>query len=342
MYTRLIIAGIREETRNFKTIIFENGHGLSYRSGQFLTLIDFSTGSELRRSYSICSSPVLNEPLTIAVKRIDNGFFSRKLVDHARKGDILMCSGIAGFFCLPDTIQLYKKVFFFAAGSGITPVLSLIKTLLYGHSGISIHLVYSNPSVETTAFYFLLHEMQSRFQSHLQIDFLISSEADLRRARLNRDLLLEFISVHQAQKNGTLFYTCGPDNYMRMIIFLLIEEGFPRENIRKEDFNPGRQTHIHREPPDKHDYEVKIRFRENEFRFIVHYPDSILRAAQKQKLNLPYSCETGKCGSCAAACVSGSVWLSNNEVLTEKELTQGLTLTCTGHPQNGPVVLRIP
>ncbi len=115
-YTHLTISGIVEETANFKTFVFENGHGLSYRSGQFLTLVDKSGISELRRSYSICSSPAINEPLAIAVKRIDNGFFSRKLADLAGKGDILLCSGVAGFFCLPENIQPYKKNIFFCRG----------------------------------------------------------------------------------------------------------------------------------------------------------------------------------------------------------------------------------
>ena len=78
-----------------------------------------------------------------------------------------------------------------------------------------------------------------------------------------------------------------------------------------------------------------------DFDFLVQYPDSILQAAKKIKLDLPYSCETGKCGSCAATCISGNVWLSNNEVLTDGDLARGLTLTCTGHPQNGDVVLKI-
>ncbi len=185
--------------------------------------------------------------------------------------------------------------------------------------------------------------MQARFPKQLQVDFLISSEANLRRARLNRDLLLELLSINQAGRNQTLFYTCGPENYMRMIIFLLIEEGFPKENIRKEDFNPGRQITLHRAPPDKHDYEVQIGFQGKEFHFMVHYPDSILRAAQKQKINLPYSCETGKCGSCAAVCVSGSVWLSNNEVLTGIELAQGsyAYLHGTSSKWSGRVDLRV-
>jgi ring-1,2-phenylacetyl-CoA epoxidase subunit PaaE len=314
---------------------------MKYESGQFLTLVDISGKQEIRRSYSIVSSPALNEPLTIAVKRIDNGFFSRKLVDHTRIGDQLFTTGPAGFFRLPENIKSFKHIFFFAAGSGIAPILSLIKTVLHIYRDIFISLVYSNPSIESTAFYDVLKKLELDHPDKIQVHFLFSSESDLRKARLNRELLLEFLAINRLNRNETLFYTCGPENYMRMIIFLLIEEGFPVENIKKEDFNPGNKKTAHRTPPDKNTYQVTLELNDVIFHFPVRYPDSILQAARKLKLSLPYSCETGKCGSCAALCKSGTVWLSNNEVLTDKDLARGLTLTCTGHPQQGDVVLKI-
>ena len=340
-YKPLVVHNIREETRGFKTFVFADGHQLDYQAGQFITLVDNSGSKEIRRSYSITSSPVLNEPLCIAVKRIDNGFFSRKLVDQVRVGDILFTTGAAGFFRLPDNIKSYGTIFFFAAGSGIAPVLSLIKTVLHLYPGIRVFLIYSNQSVKTTAFYQELKSLQLKYPHQFHIDFLYSSEADLRKARLNRELLLEFLTIKRFDRGKTFFYTCGPESYMRMIIFLLMEEGFPKENIKKEDFNPGNKKITDRLPPDKNSYQVHLQLNGKTYDIPVQYPDSILRAAQKLKLNLPYSCETGKCGSCAALCISGKVWLSYNEVLTEKDLGLGLTLTCTGHPQYGDVNLKI-
>jgi ring-1,2-phenylacetyl-CoA epoxidase subunit PaaE len=339
--TPLIIENIREEARNFKTFTFRDGHSIKYESGQFITLVDNSGKDEIRRSYSIISSPAWNEPLAIAVKRIDNGFFSRKLVDNAKAGDQVFTTGAGGFFRLPENIESFEHIYFFAAGSGIAPTLSLIKTVLHDHRDIFVFLVYSNPSIGSAAFYDLLKELEHDHPHQLQIHFLFSSEADLRKARLNRELLLEFLTINQFNRNETLFYTCGPENYMRMIIFLLLEEGFPAENIKKEDFNPGNKKLIHRTPPDKNTYEVLLELKGSSFHFAVPYPDTILQAAKKIKLNLPYSCETGKCGSCAAICKSGNVWLSNNEVLTDKDLDKGLILTCTGHPQMGDVILKI-
>lgn len=340
-YESLTVEYIREETRNFKIFTFRNGHTIKYESGQFITLVDHSGKQEIRRSYSIISSPALNEPLSIAVKRIDNGFFSRKLVDHTRIGDQVFTTGAAGFFRLPENIQSFEHIYFFAAGSGIAPILSLIKTTLHDYPKIFVSLIYSNPSIESTAFYNLLRNLEHDHPQQLQVHFLFSSEADLRKARLNRELLLEFLTIKQFEREKILFYTCGPENYMRMISFLLLEEGFPGENIKKEDFNPGNKKLAHRAPPDKNTYQVTLEIKGSSFQFPVQYPDTILQAARKLKLNLPYSCETGKCGSCAAICKSGKVWLSNNEVLTEKELDKGLVLTCTGHPQMGDVILKI-
>ncbi len=340
-YIPLVIDHIRDESKNFKTFSFREGHQIHYESGQFITLVDMSGTREIRRSYSIISSPILNEPLSIAVKRIDNGFFSRKLIDRAKPGDTLYSTGAAGFFRLPDSLESITSIFFFAAGSGIAPVISLIKTVLHLHPGINVFLIYSNRSIESAAFYRELKKMEEHFPHQLQIDFLFSSAPDLRRARLNRELLLEFLEINRFDREKTLFYTCGPESYMRMIIFLLLEEGFPKENIKKEDFNPGNKKLTLRAPPDKNTYQVQIDMNGSNYQFPVPFPDTILQAAKKIKLNLPYSCETGKCGSCAAQLISGNVWMSNNEVLTEKDIQEGLTLTCTGHPQYGDIVLKI-
>ena len=340
-YIYLTIESIREETKGFKTFSFADDHGLTYQAGQFLTFVDKSSPHEIRRSYSIVSSPVLKEPLSIAVKRIDNGFFSRKLIDRAQVGDRLLTAGAGGFFCLPENMKSFTSIFFFAAGSGIAPVLSLLKTVIHISPEISVFLIYSNQSVETTAFYQELQQTVFHSRGRLHIDFLYSSESDLRRARLNPDLLMEFLKINQFDRKKTLFYTCGPESYMRMIIFHLLEEGFNSDQIKKEDFNPGNKKLATRKPSDKNTYQVALDLNGTKYSFPVKYPDSILQAAKKIKLDLPYSCETGKCGSCAAKCISGNVWLSYNEVLTDRDLALGLTLTCTGHPQNGDVALKI-
>lgn len=337
----LVIKEIREEVPGFRTFIFEEGHGIQYAAGQFLTFL-YDTGTEaIRRSYSITSSPLLNEPLAIGVKRIDNGIFSRFLFDYVKKGDKLFTTGPGGFFQLPADAAVYPYIFFFAAGSGITPVLSLLKNALALTSNTKLHLVYSNHSGSTTIYLEELKELEKRSGGRLRIEFLFGDNPNLLRARLNRDLFLELISAPEIDIHRALFYICGPESYMRMIIFLLEELGVPGTHIRREDFFRSRAASRKPLPPAGGPYDVIIHSKDTEYRFKVHYPDTILKAAKQAHFMLPYSCETGKCGYCAAKILKGNVWMSANEVLTDDELEKGLTLTCVGHPVQGSVELQI-
>ena len=339
VYKVLTIKKIISEAPDFKTFVFEEGHNIKYAAGQFLTLVHNPGSNEIRRSYSITSSPVLNEPLAIGVKRIPNGFFSRLLVDTAVEGQTIYCSGSGGFFRLPENISNFDKIIFFAAGSGITPVLSLIKTALHAFPHIHILLLYSNTSRTSAAYYDQLISLETKFKPRLHIHFLFSSSADLLRARLNRDLFFEFLYADNVDVDTTLFYTCGPVAYMRMVIYLLEEFGVDEKQIRKEDFIPFSANPKRNIPPDTGSYFVTVHSNDETFRFKVNYPDTILRAAKKQNIILPYSCENGRCGNCAARCIKGKVWMSNNEVLTDADQAKGLTLTCVGHPVNGDVEL---
>jgi ring-1,2-phenylacetyl-CoA epoxidase subunit PaaE len=341
LYKTLIIDRIVEEADGFKTFIFREGHGIRWQAGQFLTFVQARGADEIRRSYSISSAPGLHEPLAIGVKRIPNGFFSRKLVDTASPGDPLHTTGASGFFCLPENMQEVQHILFFAAGSGITPIYPMIKTVLHLHPQTQVQLVYSNQSADSTVFYQAIRQLQSQFGNTFRAHFLFSSMADLKRARLNRELLLGLLAAGAYDRDKTFFYICGPAAYMRMITYYLQEQGFRPDHIRKEDFDPKRSAMPRALPPDTGAHWVTLKTAARTYRLRVEYPNSILEAAKKEKIPLPYSCETGKCGSCAAQCLEGQVWLSRNEVLTEKELASGLTLTCTGHPIQGDAVLQI-
>lgn len=341
LYKKVVITSVREETKNFKIFTLEPEGLIHYKAGQYLTLVHQPGPKEVRRSYSMISAPLLHEPVAIGVKRMDNGVFSRQLVDHAKPGDELVTTGTGGFFTLPETIEAYQQVIFFAAGAGITPIYSLLKTCLHLHPHLRVMLVYSNSSPERTAFLQPVKELSESFKERFTLHLLFSNQPNLREARLNRDLLLElFDRCADIPVAKTLVYVCGPESYIRMVTFVLQERGVPPTLIRRENFIvPPRPAAIH--PPDTADRKVFVKLGDQEMTVEVHYPDSILRAAKKQGFVLPYSCEAGRCGNCAARCVSGSVWHSYNEVLTERELKDGYILTCTGHPVGGDVHLLI-
>ena len=159
LYKPVIIENINEEVQGFKTFTFREGHGIEYKAGQYLTFVQQTTHEAIRRSYSIVSSPLLNEPLTIGVKRIENGRFSRELIDHAKVGDELVTTGAGGFFTLPDDTKNIQQVFLLAAGSGITPIYSLLKTILHLHPHLHVVLIYSNSSPGSTIFLSQLNQL---------------------------------------------------------------------------------------------------------------------------------------------------------------------------------------
>lgn len=341
-YRPLRIIRIIPETQDVKTFVLDSGEAdLPYKAGQYLTFVFSDKGNEVRRSYSLASAPVLNEPLAITVKRVQNGAISRPLFDHAKVGDTLFTTGAAGFFVLPETIAPQQQLFFLAAGSGIVPVFSLIKTALHTHKDLPVVLVYSNRSEHETIFYKELLALKQAFPHNFHLEFLFSLSADLARARLNQWLLQVLLEQYSLVHAGDiLFYTCGPFSYMRMIEIELQTMGFPASQIRKEQFNTIRPA-VKAEPPDTEPHKVEIKMGDEVHTLTVQYPHSILETAKKQGIVLPYSCEAGKCGSCAARCIKGNVWMMYNEVLLNDEIRKGLVLTCSGYPVGGDVVLEI-
>lgn len=343
LYKIIHIQSIYEEVKGFKTFVFKEGHSINYHSGQYITLVLKINSEEIRRSYSICSSPQLSEPLTIGVKRVENGLFSRQLIDHAEVGDEWITTGTGGLFVLPPDVNNYQQVFFLAAGSGISPVYSLIKTVLHFHPALSVVLIYSNASPHKTIFLNALQKLSNQFAERFTLEFLYSNNPKLEKARLYRELLLELTEkTGVSNKAKTLFYICGPEAYMRMCIFTLQAIGVPKNNIKRENFiihNASQKIVL---PPDKEAHRVQLHFGTKNYELLVEYPDSILKAAKKNGIQLPYSCQVGRCGNCVAQCVKGSVWHSYNEVLTDKDLENGLILTCVGHPVGGNLSLVIP
>ncbi|KAA9333456.1 ferredoxin--NADP reductase [Hymenobacter busanensis] len=342
----LRISAIRSEAPDAKTFFLEptDGLPLPYQAGQYLTLVRPAPEAPhaVRRSYSISSAPVLNEPLAITVKRVPNGLFSRLLVDRAQPGDLLVSSGVGGFFTLPANAADYQQLILLAAGSGITPLFALLKTALHGHQQLRVLLVYSNRTPADAIFHDALHQLGRQFPARLHIEWLFSNDPDLNRAHLHKELLKTLVRQHvSAPLAATLAYLCGPLNYMRMGTYGLRELGLPRDNLRRELFNTEAATVPHTVPPDTAAHRVTVQLRGQAHTFEAEYPRTILQAARAQGLVLPYSCEAGRCGNCVARCTAGQVWMSVNEVLTERDLSRGLVLTCTGYPVGGDVQLEI-
>ena len=340
MIKPIVVSAVRQETSEVKTLLFDAPE-LAYQAGQYLTFVH-PHDAEVRRSYSISSAPGLGAPLAVTVKRVANGLFSRYLVDTVKAGDTLLTIGAGGFFTLPDNLGDYDQLFFFAAGSGITPIYALLKSVLHQHPRLHVVLIYSNRTPEVAIFYQELQHLASQFADRLKVEFLFSNHPVLARARLYRDLLEIFVKQYSlTTPERALAYLCGPLNYMRMCVYGLRETEIPLANIRRENFNPETAHPSSAEPSDTAPHNITVQLPHATYQFQAQYPVSILQAAKSQGITLPYSCANGICGSCVLRCTSGNIWMAINEVLTARDLAKGLVLTCTGYAVGGDVRLEL-
>ncbi len=309
-----------------------------YKPGQYLILSFTENGQEVRRSYSITSWDYATKTVKFIVKRIDNGLISRQLVDIYAAGDALHIVGVNGLFTIPDNIAHLSQAFFFAAGSGIAPMIPMI-TYLLNNSSLKVNLLYSAPSASGAIYYDELQQLSEEFPT-FNVDYLFSSTGPIGSSRLNNTLLTRYLNEKKVgPSSSAICFVCGPLDYMDTVTITLLTEGFLKSNIKKELFYNSDISEMPI-PEDTAAHRVTIHFQNGtQSSFQVQYPTSILDTALKSGLNLPYSCGSGQCGSCTAKCISGKVWMANNEVLTDRELSQGYVLTCLGFPIEGDVIL---
>ncbi|RFZ83153.1 oxidoreductase [Mucilaginibacter terrenus] len=306
---------------------------IRYSAGQFLTLIFQHHNEEIRRSYSLSSSPD-EELLAITVKRVVNGEISRFLLTKVHPGDILFAAEPAGKFTVSNHDD-QKDIFLFAAGSGISPVFSQLKYILNRPGASKVHLIYSSQSVAHIIFRNELEELAINFKDRFNLVHLLSSEAK----RLNNLVVEQLVNKLMCFDKGRAeFYLCGPFTYMRMIRLSLHYMHIEDNKIRRENFvvDAVSVSKTYKNFPPKN---IKIAIH-GELHDVQQGEDqSILQAALQNKIQLPYSCRNGVCSACVAYCKSGKVEMVRNDVLTEKDLSQGWILTCTGHAITDDVVI---
>jgi ring-1,2-phenylacetyl-CoA epoxidase subunit PaaE len=324
---------IRLETAESFTFFLSevNNKSIAYKAGQFLTLLLHINGREVRRSYSLSSAPTADARLSFTVKRISNGEVSRYLTHNIKPGDLITSLPPSGRFCIEDyDKELYC---FVAAGSGIVPVYSLIKSLLSHSPSKKILLISQNRNEQSAIFRKQLRLLQQAFRDRFTVIELYSQpiEHSHQPTRMSNFLFEKLISRHV----GTMsvqFYLCGPPLFMKMGEFALRTLGYDASQILKEifviDAAPAPTFMIDSEPR-----KVTIYAKTNSYDFQVNYPQNILQGALDRDIYLPYSCRSGRCSTCTLRLLSGKVKMSMNEILTEKDIAAGLILTCVGYAE---------
>jgi ferredoxin-NADP reductase len=329
-YYPLRVKRIIRETTDSCSLVFEIPPELreryAYKAGQFLTFRITIADQPLLRCYSMSSSPETDLELKVTVKRIAEGRVSNWINDHVREGDVLQASLPAGRFCLSDRST---PIVAFSGGSGITPVISIIKTALVKTSR-PITLLYANRDKDSIIFANELEELRRRYAERLRI----THHLEIAHGLVGPDTLKHFISGHERSD----FYICGPGPFMDLVERALGDHVVDRNSIFIERFIslPDRSVQPIFEE-DTHSGQAVIEdivfiIRRVKHRVSYRSGDTLLEAARRAGLRPPASCESGNCATCMARLKAGRVEMRVNNVLTAEELAQGYILTCQGRP----------
>jgi ring-1,2-phenylacetyl-CoA epoxidase subunit PaaE len=325
---------IRETPDTFTFhLVPQQGHFPAYEAGQFLTFLFRFGEREIRRSYSFSSAPGIDRLLSVTIKRIPNGEISRYMTDQCKPGDQLLSLMPSGKFTLDKQYPADTLYVLIGAGSGITPLFSLLKSIL-PHQEKRVLLITQFHQETGIIFNRELTELKKKYRERFTWLNLLSAPENpgTKPVRLTNSLLHELLSRHAVMKQKLLFYVCGPPSFMRMVQFTLKEMGYDGNDIRKENFT----VEYLPPPPLITDHGVKtviLNWGKRNYRFTTRFPKTILEAALDHGIQLPYSCKGGRCAACMLNCKSGIVKMSINEVLADKDLEEGCVLTCVGYAE---------
>jgi len=348
-FEKVPIKEVRRETEDCVSILLDIPENLkdkfTYLPGQHITLRAKINAEDIRRSYSLCSSPLHNE-WRIAVKKVDGGIFSVFANHTLRPGDELELMPPLGHFILPHNIDA-KYYTCFAAGSGITPVLSIIKTGLIHQPKSQFTLIYGNRTKQSIIFKEELEALKNQYMNRFQLIYVLSREktgAPLNEGRINIEKC-EQIFNRVTSLQADEFFICGPEAMIFSIKDWLMVKGIAERKIHFELFNTVTTTPVKKQAqpvvaandPVSH---ITINLDGSSLDFdLPFYQASILDAALQQGIDLPYSCKSGVCTTCKAKLVAGKVDMDVNYGLEPEEVAKGFILTCQSHPRTEKVIV---
>lgn len=351
-YYFLKVKEIEKETEEASTIHFWHplNEVVAYRPGQFLTLLLPQNETKVRRSYSMSSSPYTDVSLAITVKRVSGGFASNLLLDTLKEGDVLETMEPAGNFFPKQADDQTRQVVFIGAGSGITPLFSILKSILMVEPESEVFLLYGSRNEESIIFKEKINTLEAKYKERFKVIHTLSQPGETwsgEKGRLNKTHILKIIEgLPELNRVGAEYYVCGPDDMMEEAHRALSILSVPDKQIRKESFltataaQPGEVT-MEENDDTLRTREITLFYEGTEYKLPVKPHETVLEAALNMDIDLPYSCQAGMCTACLGRCTSGKVHLDEEDALSEAELTEGFILTCVTHPMSDDVVIEV-
>ncbi len=345
-FHKLTIQNITKETDHAVSISFEVPQELKdtfkFTAGQYITLKTEIEGRDIRRDYSLCVSPK-SGLLKVAVKAVKDGTFSSYANTQLKVGDILEVAPPKGRFVFHPNDAKTKHIAAFAAGSGITPVLSIIKCALEEEVHSKVILVYGNKTTEDTMFLNELLELQHTYKDRFSIQFVFSQKNEDNDSIFGR---IEKSTVNYVIKNEhkdivvDAFYLCGPEAMIHTVKDVLTDHGIAENNIHFELFKAAKPAEISEDTSasDGHTT-VTLTVDDEVTTFDMSQKLTILDAALEEDIDAPYSCQGGICSSCLARVTEGEAVMRQNNILTDNEVAEGLILTCQAHPTTPTITI---
>lgn len=317
--------------------------------GQYLTLRTTIDGQDLRRSYSICAAPDDRE-LRVGVRKVAGGVFSNWINTHLAPGDVIQVMAPQGRFYVPIEPDARRHHVGIAGGSGITPILSIMKTVLGREPKSRFTLIYGNRTQRSTMFKEEIEDLKNRYLTRLVLHHVFSDEhtdAPLNMGVMNREKIGQFLASVVPAAGIDHAYVCGPYQMNDEAEAALLAAGVPEDRIHIERFGVAPQDGapvgavMHETKPGDAERAKVVIVRDGIRREIDFRKDdpSILDAASAAGLEVPYSCTSGVCGTCRARLVEGQVRMDRNFALEKNEVAAGFVLTCQAHPLTERVVL---
>ncbi len=347
-YHSLTVIEVVKETADAISIVFaQPTPKFEYKSGQFLTLISDIEGKSVRRSYSLSSSPYTDDNLAVTIKRVDGGLMSNYLNDTTKVGDIMKVMEPMGHFTTEFKESNKRHIIMFAGGSGITPLMSHVKSVLVKETNSIISLIYANRDIESIIFKEDFQDLAIKHEGRFRVIHILDNaplEWQGPSGLLNHDMLTDlFERIPNWGISKTTHIMCGPEGMMNNVETLLAKQKIPAEKIFKESFVAGtiNKDTAKSSSDELQEQTVTILYDDEEFEVKVGPKTTILDAALDMDIDLPYSCQSGLCTACRGKCVSGKVKMDEEEGLSKAEIEAGYILPCVSHPLTDDVKVKI-